>query len=343
MKPVLSLALILSLGLVSACSSGSTASTEVAARVNGVDITNAELERQFASRVQGAEPPPAEEEAEDLKLQLLNELISNEILMQLAAEGELTATDAEVDVQFNQFKSQYSEERFQQLLEEQGTTSADLREEMRISLTIDKLVNKEITSKISVSDAEIEDFYNKNTESFNLPETFRVAHLLVTPVADADITNLEGDDATTPEEARQKAARLLRDIQGGQDFATVARQFSEDPTSAPNGGDLGFQPIDAIGGLDPALADAVLQLRVGEALARVVETRFGFHVVKLLERDAGGQKDLTDPRVEAQIRQLIFNRRDQTLKAAFFETARNRSTIENFMAQRILASAGGAS
>ena len=84
-------------------------------------------------------------------------------------------------------------------------------------------------SKITVSEAEIEEFYAGNVASFDLPESFRVAHILVTPAEGPTITNSTGDDATTPEEAAAKAQTLLRDIQGGLDFAIVAQQFSEDP------------------------------------------------------------------------------------------------------------------
>ena len=343
MKPFLALAILAVLVLGSSCSSDATAPTNVVARVNDVDITSEDLDKEFESRVQGADPAPSEVEIEDLKLQLLGELINNEVLLQLAGEAALTATDAEVDVQFNEFKSQFTEERFQELLDEQKLTTTDLREQMRTQLTIEKLVNKEITSKISVSEIEIEDFFNKNKESFNLPETFRLAHVLITPVEEPEVTNTEGDDAKTPAEASAKAQRLLRQIQGGGDFATLARQLSEDPASAPLGGDLNFQPIDAIGGVDPAMADAAIQMRVGETYPRVVETRFGYHILKLLEKDAGGQKDLTDPRVQAQIRQVIFDRKDQMLKGAFFEIARNNSSIQNFLARRILERAGGTS
>ena len=339
-KPIPSVLLATLMLVVAACSSASTVSSDIVARVNGSDVTLAELDRAYASRIQGADPAPAEEEVENLRLQILNELIINEVLLQLADEAELTATDAEVDVRFNDFKSQYSEERLQEVLAEQQLTAEEVREELRMQLTIDKLLNMEITSKISVSDAGIEEFFDKNREGFNLPETFHFAHLLVTPFEDAGLNNLEGDDATTEQEADEKAQRLLREILGGQDFATHARRYSEDPSSTGVGGDLNFQSIDSIAGVDPALADAILQMRVGETYPRVIQTRFGNHLLKLLEIDAGGQKDLTDPRIETEIHQLLLNQQDQTLRAAFFETIRNTSTIENFMAQRILDRAG---
>lgn len=333
-------ALLAVLFVTASCSSDSTASDDIVARVNGKEITTKQLEKQFENRVNGAEKPPSQEEAQDLKLQLLNQLINDQILLEMASAAGLNATDAEVDVKFNEFKSQYTEEKFQELLKEQKMTVDEIKAELRKSITIDKLVNKEITSKISVSEAEIKTFYDKNKESFNLPEQYHIAHLLVTPVADPEVRNGKNDDAKSPDEARQKAVRLLRDIQGGKDFAAVARDYSEDPTSASAGGDLNFQPLQAIENIDPRLAQSVQRMKTGETLPQVVETRFGFHIVKLMEKDPGGQKDLSDPRVQAQVRQVIFNRKDQTLKAAFSESARNKAKVSNYLAERILAGAG---
>ena len=333
-------ALIAALLVLASCGSASKASADVVARVNGKDITTAQLEKQFQNRLNGAEQPPSAEEAQDLKLQVLNQLINDQILLEMASTAGLSATDAEVDVKFNEFKNQYTEEKFKDLLKEQKMTIDDIRNELRKSITIDKLVNKEITSKISVADAEIKNFYEKNKESFNLPESYHIAHILVTPVADPDLRNGKSDDAKSPDEARQKAARLLREVQGGRDFATVAKESSEDPSSGPNGGDLNFQPLQAIENIDPRLAQAVQKMRPGETFPQVIETRFGFLILKLMEKDAGGQKDLSDPRVQAQVRQAIFNRKDQTLKNAFSEAARNKATVMNYLAERILAAAG---
>jgi len=332
--------LLAGLLVTASCGTASKASADVVARVNNKDITTAQLEKQFQNRLNGAEQPPSPEEAQDLKLQVLNQMINDQILLEQASASSLSATDAEVDVKFNEFKSQYTEEKFKDLLKEQKMTIDDIRNELRKSITIDKLVNKEITSKISVTDAEIKNFYEKNRESFNLPESYHIAHVLVTPVADPELRNAKNDDAKSPDEARQKAARLLKEIQGGKDFATVAKESSEDPSSGPNGGDLKFQSLQALEQIDPRLAQAVQKMRAGETYPQVIETRFGFHIVKLFEKDAGGQKELSDPRVQAQVREVIFNRKDQTLKNAFSEAARNKATVTNYLAERILETAG---
>jgi peptidyl-prolyl cis-trans isomerase SurA len=340
MKVLILTALLAGLLVTASCGSASSASANVVARVNGKDITTADLDKQVQVQLNGAEKPPSSEEMSDLKLQVLNQLINNQILLEMASTSNLNATDAEVDVKFNEFKSQYTEEKFKDLLKDQKMTIDDIRGELRKSITIEKLVNKEITSKISVTDAEIKNFYDKNKDSFNLPESYHIAHILVTPVAEPELHNLKNDDAKTPEEAKAKAARLIKDIQGGKDFAVVAKESSEDPSSGPAGGDLNFQPLQAIENIDPRLAQAVQKMKVGETYPQVIETRFGFHILKLLEKDGGGQKDLSDARVQANVRQQIFNRKDQTLKNAFSEASRNKATVVNYFAQRILDSAG---
>jgi peptidyl-prolyl cis-trans isomerase SurA len=332
--------LIVLITLASGCKSASTAPTaDLAANVNGKNITMAELEKLFKARTQGAGQTPAPEEVQDLKMQLLNQMINDEILMEMATKAGLAATDSEVDLKFNEFKSQYSEEAFQAQLKAQAMTIEDIRNELRKTQSVTKLVDKEITSKISVSEAEIKDFYDKNKQSFNLPPGYHLLHILVTPAPEIEVRNAKNDDAKTPAEALAKVQRLLHDIQGGQDFAVVARDYSEDVNSAPSGGDLNFQAIDAIANIDPRLAEVVKQLKIGET-SPIVQSRYGYHIVKLVEKDPGGQKELSDTRIKSQIHTLISNRKDQTLKNAFSEIARDKAQVTNYVAERILSSAG---
>src|SRR5215475_12448974 len=291
MKALILSALLAGLLITASCGSDSSASANVVARVNGKDITAAQLDKQVQVQLQGAEQPASIEEMQDLKLQVLNRMINDQILLEQAATSTLSASDAEVDVKFNEFKSQSTEEQFQELLKKQKMSVDDVRGELRKSITIDKLVNKEITSKISVTDAEIKAFYEKNKESFNLPESYHISHILVTPMPDPELHNGNNDDAKTPEEAKAKAARLLKEIQGGRDFATVAKESSEDPSSGPAGGDLNFQPLQQIENIDPRLSQAIQKMRVGETYPQVIESRIGFHILKLIEKDPSGQKD----------------------------------------------------
>src|SRR5262249_48788282 len=158
-------------------------------------IIATQLDKQIQVQLQGQEQPPSPEELQAVKLQVLNQMINDQILLEHAAAANLSASDAEVDVKFNEFKAQYTEEKLKEVLKDQKVTVDDIRAEMRKSITIDKLVNKEITSKISVTDAEIKEYFEKNKESFNLPESYHIAHILVTPVADPELKNGKNDDA----------------------------------------------------------------------------------------------------------------------------------------------------
>jgi len=332
-------ALLVGLSLTPGCKSGSKATAELAASVNGKDITMAELEKEFKARTASANPPPAPEEVQDAKMQLLEQMINDEILVQLAAKESLTASDAEVALKYNEFKSQYTDDVFQDQLKKQGLSENDIKSQLRMTQSIEKLVNKEITSKISVTEAEIKDYYEKNKENFNPPPSYHLLHILVTPAPENNVLNLKQDDAKTPAEAATKAQRLYHDIQSGQDFAVVAKNYSEDSNSAPAGGDIQFQSLENLANIDPKLAETVRAMKVGET-SPVVPSRFGYHIVKLLEKDPGGQKELSDTRVHNQIHQLISSRKDQTLKNAFSEIARNNAKVTNYLAERVLATAG---
>jgi peptidyl-prolyl cis-trans isomerase SurA len=262
--------------------------------------------------------------------------------MQRAAKDNLTATEAEVTSKFADFKKDYTEEKFQQFLKDQGFTTDDLRRELAKNATIEKLYNKEITSKITVSESEISEYFNKNKQNYNLPESWHVQHILITPFRDQQLNNTKGDDAKTDEEARQKVQTLLRKILGGEDFGIVARDYSEDPTSAPNGGDLRLLSAQQLEGIDTRFRQVVQSLRVGETFPSPVPTKYGYHIIKLLEKERGGQHDLTDPKVQADIRQVIFNRKETLLKTAYLEVVRNGATVQNFLAQKILDEIGKA-
>jgi peptidyl-prolyl cis-trans isomerase SurA len=328
----------LGFGLFVGCSSNASVSDDIVARVNAKEITAADLEKQYQARIATAPQPPTPEEEKALKFQLLTQMIDDEILLQMATAQNLNATDAEVDTKFTDLKSQYTAEQFEEMLKQQKVKAEDIKTDMRKALTLEKLITKEITSRINVSQAEIEEVFLKNKESFNLPEGYHIQHIMVTPIA-GQVNNAKRDDAKTPGEAQIKAQRLLKDIQGGQDFALVARDWSEDPDSAANGGDLSFRSLADLEKIDPRLRVAVQRLKVGES-SGLIETGYGYHIVKLLERDPGGQKDLSNGQVQAQIRQAIFNQKEQMLRAVFSEVSRNKAQVANYLAERLLETGG---
>jgi peptidyl-prolyl cis-trans isomerase SurA len=312
---------------------------DVAAVVNGYQITHEQLDKYYRAQSQG-QAERTEEEQTLLKLNLLRELIDNQIMLQRAERLGLMAIDSDVDAKLTELKAPYTEEEFARQLKDRGMSVDELKAELRRNLSIQKLFNKEITSKISISDAEVKAFYEANRAMFNLAEPqVHLAQILVTSVPDPQVRNLKNDKANNDEEAKKKIQMLEIRLRKGEDFGMLAQNYSEDPNSAPNGGDLGFVPQSALEKADLELRRVVALLGPGE-ISPVVHTPQAYRLIKVISREPAGQREFSDPRVQQTIRESLLNRKDQLLKAAYYETARNEAEVVNYSAQAVVAGAG---
>ncbi|MGH9493159.1 MAG: peptidylprolyl isomerase, partial [Terriglobales bacterium] len=282
-----------------------------------------------------------------LRLSILKELIDNEIMMQRAEKLGLLATDAEVDNKLTEIKAPYTQEEFDRRIKERSLTVEDFKLDLRRNLTVQKVLNKEVTSKISIADADITAYYNEHKAEFNLIEAqYHLAQILITAQPNPQVRNLKNSKAQNEAEARAKAQMVMNRLESGEDFASVAMNYSEDPQTASNGGDMGFAPESSLKGMatqEPATREAILRLKPGETsgILSVSAGRqvFGYRMVKLLGKEPAGQRDLNDPRVQQAIREQLRDRREQLLKAAYYETVRDEARVENYLAQEILKSA----
>jgi peptidyl-prolyl cis-trans isomerase SurA len=139
---------------------------------------------------------------------------------------------------------------------------------------------------------------------------------------------------------------IMNRLESGEDFGSVAMNYSEDAQTASNGGDMGFAPESSLKSMavqEPATRDAILRLKPGETSGILAVSAgrqvLGYRIVKLVGKEPAGQRDLNDPRVQQAIREQLRDRREQLLKAAYYETVRNEARIENYLAQEILKSA----
>jgi peptidyl-prolyl cis-trans isomerase SurA len=311
----------------------------VAAEVNGRAITYSDLDKAYQTQ-----PQPKEGSNEDqvmsTKLEILNSLITSEIMLQQAEKLGLSAVDADVDAELNKMKAGYTKEEFERSLNERHMTQADLRAQLRRDLTLNKLINKEITSRISISDADVTRYYEANKGMFNHVEPLiHMAQILVTPDPKAEVRNLKNSKAQNEKDARQKIEDLYSRLGRGEDFAALAQNYSEDPNYAPNGGDMGLIPESNLDKVSPELKRLILSLQPGVP-SRPIVTQNGFLILKVISREPAGQRELNDPRVQQDIRETLMNRKDQLLKAAYYEVARNRSKIVNYLALNIVGNAG---
>jgi peptidyl-prolyl cis-trans isomerase SurA len=313
----------------------------VAAMVNDRPVTYDEVDRIYKSQL----ATPGERSSEDLmqiqRLEVLRTLIENEIMRQRAEKLNLLATDSEVEAKFNELKAPYTQEEFQKQLDARKMTVAQVKEQLMRDLTVQKLINKEVTAKIAIADKEISDYYIANRAAFNRAEpTVHLAQILVTAVPEP-VRNLKNDKAQNDQQAKQKVAAILAQLRQGADFSMLAENYSEDANSAPNGGDLGYLPLSAFGGSSNSdqLRKMVWSMQPGQVSDVLVGDR-SYRILRVISKEPAGQRELNDPRVQQTIRSGLLSRKDQLLRNAYYEVARNEAKVVNYLAMSVVESSG---
>jgi len=332
----------------SACNRNSSGG-DVMAAVNGRKIYRSEVDKYYANQTAGSDQQPVGEQAVSLRLSILDQLASTEILMQRAEKLGLLATDEEVDRKLNEIKSPYTAEEFNKRLQDKKITLDDFKRDLRRSLTQEKVLNKEITSRINITDQDVTNYYNEHKAEFNRIEAqYGLAKIMVSGMGNVQVHNLQNSKAQNPAEASKKIQMIANRLDSGDDFATLAMNYSEDPDTSNNGGDIGMVPESALKTADPATRDAVMKLKPGQytPIIPVVNPNnhqpVGYIIWKLTAKEPAGQRDLNDPRVQQAIRQQLRDRREQLLKTAYYETLRDDAKVTNYYAEEVLKNAGAA-
>src|ERR1700745_2467914 len=259
-------------------------SPDVWAVVNGKEIKRDDVEKYYRTRVNPEGQQPSQEEVLSLKLNVLDELINNEILIERAKKLNLEASDGEVEDKFTEMKSPYTEEEFQRQMKARGVSVDDLKRDLRRQLSIQKLLNREVVAKITITDQDVSDFYNANKAQFNVAEPqYHIAQIVVTPRKEQQLRNRKNDDATNEAEAQRKVKMLMDRLNSGADFGQLAMDYSEDMNTHTTGGDLGYVPESALNQSDPALKKMVVGMKPGQ-VSPVLQVKDGYRILKLVTR-----------------------------------------------------------
>ena len=271
-----------------AAASSATAKGPVA-RVNGIAIDAAELRRAVKVMLRGQTVPAEHQAAVDK--QAMEQLISAELMYQAAAKQKLKDLEKQIDAKVAQDKARFkSEEEFKKAIKELEMDEKDLREYTRRALLISSFVEAEFVSKVSVSETESRSFYDKNIDKFKREEAVKASHILIGVDEKASVDEKKA--------ARDKADKLHKELVGGADFAALAKGNSTCPSSQ-QGGDLGFF---VKGQMVPPFEKAAFALKTGE-ISPVVETKFGYHIIKVVEKRSAETTDFKD--VKAKIAEYL--------------------------------------
>jgi peptidyl-prolyl cis-trans isomerase C len=289
----------------------------IIARVNGEEIGRAEFEQTVHNvQLRAGRPVPAEQRDQVFR-GVLDDMIAMRLLKQEVLRRQLTATEAELAAAVKQLRQQFaSEAAFSQALKAQKMTLDQLRDETRTQLLVSKMLDKEIGPQVAVKPADVSAFYEKNPERFQQPEAVHASHVLITVP--------QGADAATKATARAKAEDVLKQARAGADFAKLARTYSND-ASAPRGGDLGFFPK---GQMAPTFEAAAFALAPNQ-ISDVVETPFGFHVIKVLEKRTA--QSVPFGQAAPQIEQYLRQEQQQAKTRAFVQQLRAKGNVQVFI------------
>lgn len=287
-----------------------------AATVNGRPISQKDFEQllqaaQYQYMQQGMQIQGAQ--LEQLKQMVLESLIDDEIIYQAALDEGYSATEAEIDKAVESTRGQFeSEEAYQQALQRDGLDEAQIREMLAEQLTRNKYEQEKFIDPVNVEADEIQAFYDENPDQFKQPFQYRSSHILVQVAEDAS----EEEKAA----AKDKIEDVKQRIENGEEFSEVARELSDCPSSS-NGGDLDYQQR---GALVPAFEEAALALEIGE-ISDVVETRFGYHIIKLTDRKEEETVAFED--VKDQIENYLMREKYRDIRSSFIRERKPETSI----------------
>jgi peptidyl-prolyl cis-trans isomerase SurA len=324
----------------SACTTGGGADAKdgtVAATVNGKKIMLAEVEKAIGQQTQGQQAQLSTLQLAQARLQVLDGLIQQEVLLQRAEKENLRPSEDEITQYINGRKREggLTEEEFQKQLKAQNETEQTLREDARKLLAIQKLQSK-YTGNVNISDREVEEYYQKNTQLFAIGRGVELADI----VSDGRDSGAQ-DDAKTEAEAKLKIDNIHQQLKNA-DFAEVARARSEDPSNV-RGGDIGFATEDALkqnGFPETLIAKFFSAMQVGDYTEPV---SFGgrWYIFKLKRKQlASENRTLESPGVRQEIREALHSQRQQILNLALLEVAMREAKIVNNLAANLIGNPG---
>lgn len=321
-RPVIKALVVLTLVMASSLTwaAEKKAPGDKVAVVNGVTISKETYDRELNFFVRWAAPGGKkipDVQMAQMKNDVLESLIDRELLYQESQKKGIQVKSEAVSDQLQKIQQRYpSKEEFNKLLSNMGLTESDVQMQIARGMAIQELIDKEVTEKIKVSDEETRSFYDKNPQLFQQPEQVKASHILIKVEADAP------DDQKA--EARKKIEAVQQKVQKGEDFAALAKTYSEGP-SGPRGGDLGYFKR---GQMVKPFEEAAFSLKTNET-SEIVETRFGYHLIKV--NDKKPAKKMTYAEVKDRLNDHLKKQKTDSETSAYIETLREDAKIEKFL------------
>jgi len=287
---------------------------DVVARVNGEDVKKADFERMIKTIEARAGQPMPPERRDEIMRGALDQLVIYTLLSQESKARQIKIDESEIDQKVQQLRGQFpTQQAFDAALKERGLTLDALKHDARVDLSVTKLMDAEMGGEATATDAEAKEFYAKNPDKFQQPETVRASHILVRVDEKAD--------AAARKKARAEIDSVLKQAKSGADFAKLAQEHSQDG-SAAQGGDLNYFPR---GQMVPEFDKVAFELKPGQ-ISGVVQTQFGYHIIKVTDRKPA--RTVPYEEASAQIKQFLTEQKKQQHADTFIAGLKKKSKIE---------------
>lgn len=317
---MVAVALALILPVTAVFAADKKAPGDMVAVVNGTIITQGEFDRvlnyELRRAAQSGQQIPENQMAQ-IENNILDSLIIGELLFQESKKKGVQVKPETVTEQLMMVKQRFpSEAEFKKALEENTITESKIKADIKRDMAIKQLIDKEVDQKVKVTEEETKTFYDTNPQLFQQPERVRASHILIK----VD----EGASEEKKAEARKKIEEIQQKVKKGEDFADLAKTYSEGP-SAPRGGDLDFF---GRGQMVKPFEDAAFSLKPNET-SDIVETRFGYHLIKVVDRQPAKMIAYAD--VKDRIDKHLKDQKLRTERQLYFDKLKKDAKIEKFL------------
>ena len=292
--------------------------------VNGVPIERKEFDGEvflIQKTFLGTGRPLTCSQIASIRTEVLESMIRREVLYQDSRKAGFKPDENAITREIAALKKQFpSEAEYRNELSRRNMTEEAMRSQPARNSSLQQYVDRQFVAKVTVTDAEMVGYYENHLDLFKQPLQARISHILVQ-------SDPKWDDARK-QEARKKAEQVLRNLKKGQDFAALAREQSDGPTSK-NGGDLGYIRR---GQLDAQLENAVFKLKTGE-MSDIIETSYGFHLFKMVDRKP--ETILAYDVVKEQIRQHLVQEKARQDADLYAKTLREKASVEILLGEEM--------
>ncbi len=303
---------------------------DVVARVNGVDIQSKYIEFRLNKILKNVRRPLTMREKTSIVKDLIEKEVVRELVHQHGEKKNLEVDSDLIEKEIKALREPYaSDEEFENALSARNITLQDLKNSMEVDIHARQLLNEQIKGKIDISDKDVKKYYEDNKQKFHRPESFRTRHIFVALFPPKDLRTQSISDLQKNREyfarmAEDKIDGIIKELKEGADFEELAKEKSDDQASRDQGGDL---ELIYKGILDPAFDEAVSKLKPGE-ISEKVTTRFGFHVIQLIEKHPPEQVPFDT--MENSIQKFLFMEEAKKLVEVYIEGLRKQAKIETF-------------